>query len=238
MRPGLDQGQRLEHLVERAEAAGEDRDRLGAHQEVHLADGEVVEVEAELRRDVEVRHLLVRQHDVEADRDAADVERAARCPPPSRPGRRRCRSRPRGCRWRARAGCRAGRTRAPRRSSATARPASAVAGEVAVRGVGDAGAAEHHHGRADAALGQRHLGLQQFELQPDRAQLVAGQELGVGEGEPVGRATASAACRARGSRTSRSSRASGKRRWFSLSLAICALSAGIGADCHRRVTQL
>ena len=37
--------------------------------------------------------------------------------------------------------------------------------------LGQAGAAEHHDRRADAALGQRHLRLQQFELQPDRPQL-------------------------------------------------------------------
>ena len=52
---GLDQRQHLEELVEGAEAAGKDRDRLGAHQEVHLADGEIVEVEAEVGRAVEVR---------------------------------------------------------------------------------------------------------------------------------------------------------------------------------------
>ena len=65
---GLDQRQQLEHLVERAEAAGEHRDRARAQQEVHLAQREIVELEAQVRRDVGVRQLLVRQHDVEADR--------------------------------------------------------------------------------------------------------------------------------------------------------------------------
>ena len=74
---GLDQRQRLEELVQRAEAAGKHRDRLGAQEEVHLADGEIVEVEAELRRHVGVRRLLVRQHDVEPDRGRADIVRAA-----------------------------------------------------------------------------------------------------------------------------------------------------------------
>ena len=46
---GLDQGQQLEHLVERAEAAGEHRDRARAQQEVHLPQREIVELEAEVR---------------------------------------------------------------------------------------------------------------------------------------------------------------------------------------------
>ena len=33
--------------------------------------------------------------------------------------------------------------------------------------LGDARAAEQDHGRVDAAFGQDHLGLQQFELQPN-----------------------------------------------------------------------
>ena len=86
---GLDQRQRLEELVERAEAAGEDRDGAGAQQEVDLARREIVEVEAELGRDVGVGRLLVRQDDVEADRGRADIVRRRDCRPPSRPGRRR-----------------------------------------------------------------------------------------------------------------------------------------------------
>ena len=42
--------------------------------------------------------------------------------------------------------------------------------------LGNARAAEQDHRRADAALGQDHLGLQQFELQPDRPQLAARHE--------------------------------------------------------------
>ena len=49
---GLDQRQQLEHLVERAEPAGEHRDRPRAQQEVHLAQREIVELEAEVRGDV------------------------------------------------------------------------------------------------------------------------------------------------------------------------------------------
>ena len=45
---GLHQRQHLEQLVERAEAAGEAHQRDRAHQEVHLAQREVVELEAQL----------------------------------------------------------------------------------------------------------------------------------------------------------------------------------------------
>ena len=65
---GLDQRQQLEHLVERAEPAREHRHRPRAHQEVHLAQREVVELERQVRRDIGIGRLLVRQHDVEPDR--------------------------------------------------------------------------------------------------------------------------------------------------------------------------
>lgn len=74
---GLDQRQRLEQFVEGAEAAGEAHQRDAAHHEVHLAQREVVELEAQLRRDVRVRRLLVRQHDVQADALAAHFMGAA-----------------------------------------------------------------------------------------------------------------------------------------------------------------
>ena len=44
--PRLDKGQLLEQLVERAEASGEHRHRPCSKQEVHLAKGEIVELEA------------------------------------------------------------------------------------------------------------------------------------------------------------------------------------------------
>jgi len=53
--------------------------------------------------------------------------------------------------------------------------------------LGQAGAAEHDDGRADAALGEDHLRLQELELQADRAQLAPGHEVGVVPGQPVGR---------------------------------------------------
>ena len=74
---GLHQGEHLEQLVQRAEAAGEGHQRLRAHQKVHLAQREVVELEAQARRDVGVGCLLVGQHDVQPDALATDVVRAA-----------------------------------------------------------------------------------------------------------------------------------------------------------------
>ena len=72
---GLDQRQRLEQLVERAEAAGEDHEPLGGLHEHRLARVEVLE----RHRDVAVRiaALLVREADVEADREPARLLAAA-----------------------------------------------------------------------------------------------------------------------------------------------------------------
>src|SRR6185436_7634008 len=58
-----------EQLVERAEAAGEDDEPLGGLHEADLASVEVLERVADV--DVGVRALLVRQLDVEADRESA-----------------------------------------------------------------------------------------------------------------------------------------------------------------------
>ena len=72
---GLDQGERLEQLVGRAEAAGEDAEALRGLHEHRLAGVEVVEDEAEV--DVVVHPLLVRQLDSEADREPAAFAAAA-----------------------------------------------------------------------------------------------------------------------------------------------------------------
>ena len=72
---GLDQRQRLVELVERAEAAGEDHEALRRADEADLARVEVVERVADV--EVRVRRLLVRQLDVEADREAVAFLRAA-----------------------------------------------------------------------------------------------------------------------------------------------------------------
>lgn len=56
----LGQGQHLEQLIHGAESTGEDDERAGAHRKVHLAHGEIVEAEAEIRRDVGIGPLLFR----------------------------------------------------------------------------------------------------------------------------------------------------------------------------------
>jgi hypothetical protein len=56
---------------------------------------------------------------------------------------------------------------------------------VRVLGPGNAGAAEQDHGRFDPRFLHHHLGLQQLELQPHRAQLVAQQEIEIVIGELV-----------------------------------------------------
>ena len=75
--PRLAQAERVEQLVERAEAAGKDDQRGRPQDEVKLPHREVVELEAQIGRDVRIRLLLVRQVDVEADALRAGFERAA-----------------------------------------------------------------------------------------------------------------------------------------------------------------
>src|SRR4051794_37620567 len=72
---GLDQRQRLEELVERAEAAGQDDERVRVADEHDLAREEVVELERV--GDVAVGVLLEGQLDVQADRARAGLARAA-----------------------------------------------------------------------------------------------------------------------------------------------------------------
>ena len=72
---GLDQGQRLEQLVERAEATRQDDEAVGVLHEHHLAGEEVAELDPEV--DVRVHALLVRQLDVAADGQAARLVTAA-----------------------------------------------------------------------------------------------------------------------------------------------------------------
>jgi hypothetical protein len=72
---GLDQRQRLEELVQGAEAAGEEDEPLRRLHQHHLARVEVAEGDGEV--DVRVRILLVRELDVEADGEAAGLLGAA-----------------------------------------------------------------------------------------------------------------------------------------------------------------
>src|SRR3990167_3144473 len=71
---GLHQCERLEQLVERAEAAGQDDERGGELREHHLAREEMLEAKPDVV--VPVRVLLARQIDVEAHREALAVEGA------------------------------------------------------------------------------------------------------------------------------------------------------------------
>ena len=83
----LDQHERLVQLVERPEAAREDHESLRRADEADLARVEVVEGVRDV--EVRVRPLLVRQDDVEADRQPAAFLARRGWPPPSRRGRRR-----------------------------------------------------------------------------------------------------------------------------------------------------
>ena len=72
---GLDEGERLEQLVERPEPAGQDDEGVRVLHEHRLAGEEVAELDAEV--DVGVERLLVRQLDIAPDREAATLLAAA-----------------------------------------------------------------------------------------------------------------------------------------------------------------
>src|SRR3546814_4095216 len=57
------------------EPARKHRHRPRAQQEMHLAKREIVELQAERRRDERVRQLLVREHDVQPDGRRAGIIR-------------------------------------------------------------------------------------------------------------------------------------------------------------------
>lgn len=169
---------------------GENGDRLGAHHEMHLSDGEIVEVEAELRRHVDVWRLLVRQHNVEADRRRAFIGS------PSVSGFHDARptagdndifveieaSRI----FRAEPGKLArllvidgGGLQIGALDFVARRPCALARRR-------NAGAAEHHDGRLDAAFREHHFHLQQFELQAHRTQFLAAEKILVGIGKAIG----------------------------------------------------
>ena len=75
--PGLQQCQRFEEFVQRAESPGKDHQRPGAKEEVHFAQGEVAKLKAEVRRDVGVWLLFMRQCNVQPHRFGACIRRAA-----------------------------------------------------------------------------------------------------------------------------------------------------------------
>ena len=194
---GLDQGQRFEEFVERAEPAGEHRDRPGAQQEVHLAKREIVELEAEVRGHIGVGQLLVRKHDVEADALLALVAGAAvggfhhrrpaaraddELPPPFLV-----------------AVAAAGEPRQLAGDVVIARLRLQPLGDqpllvvgrrldqsVGQRRLRDPRRAVEDEHRADLGFVEEQLRLQQLELEAHRAQVRPKQEVGVLEGELVG----------------------------------------------------
>ena len=156
-----------------------------------------MELEAQARRDVRVGQLLERQHDVEADRYRAGVGRAAvgrlhdRRPAArasdellagavGRHGRRQP-GEVAGDRVVVRLG---GEALGDPRRLARCRRRDQCRG---VLGGRNARRAVEHEGRRDPRFGQRQLGLEQFELEAHRPQVVAQQEIGVLEREAVGR---------------------------------------------------
>ncbi|MNI22224.1 hypothetical protein D3C73_757760 [compost metagenome] len=158
---------------------------------MHLTDGEVVEVEGEFRRHIWVRRLLVRQHDVEADR-------------------RRARFR---CTTIARlhyAGAAAGdddiflvvelRRIFPAERGKFTRFVIIDGGclEIVVLGLvmgcpglltgsGNTRATKQDHRRSDPLFGKDHLSLQKLQLQTKRPQLLAAEEILIGKGQAIGR---------------------------------------------------
>ena len=158
---------------------------------MHLADGEIVEVEAQFRRGEAVRRLLVRQGDVERDRQGVHIGRAAIAGFHD-------------------AGTAAGDDDIFLAAMAVGRMLRGDGGEAAGllvefrigfevdalglvagrpgcgTGLGNAGAAEQHDGGQDARLVQRQFGFHQLELKPDAAGLLAGQEVVVGIGQRIG----------------------------------------------------
>ncbi len=145
-----------------------------------------MEVEAEVRRHVAVRLLLVRQHDVEPDGHAARLRRTAIAGLHD-----------------AGAATRhdhvlpvAGGDRSLRHDPREPPRLVVVAGQggqrlrlrpIPVRGIGNARAAEEDDGGLDPVLRHHQLWLHQFELQPHGPEFVPHHEVGVGESEAIGR---------------------------------------------------
>ena len=152
---------------------------------MHLADGEIVEVEAQIRRHIGIRRLFMRQDDVEPDRLSPGLVGAAVArlhharaaagadhpfPPVSR--HRAFRHHPREGPRLVVIAAEFGQNRGFRR--------------VLARRFRDAGAAEQHHRAFHAAFIHDQLRLEQFQLQPHRAQFLAHHEAAIGESELVG----------------------------------------------------
>ena len=80
---------------------------------------------------------------------------------------------------------RGARSRPPRSAFASPAACAASSASGATSGATMRALPKMTIGRLDALLVLHQLGLEQLELHPHRAQLLAQQEIGVGEGEPV-----------------------------------------------------
>ena len=205
----LQQRERLEQFIERAESAGERDQGAGALQEMKLAHREIVEAETQPRGDVGIRKLLVRQADIEPDARRTRIERAAVCrlhdagAAAGHDGRlamariaiAAAHELPEFARDIVVAAARVqsrGDLRAPRgvRIGRRRGRGGARGFEPARRGgrLLDARAAKHDDGVADVRRLQQQLGFQVIELQARRAHVIALQENRIGIAGQIARA--------------------------------------------------
>jgi hypothetical protein len=77
----LQESQYFEQFVAGAKSTGEKHSRLGAFQQMKLADGEVVKPEAQIGRDISVGLRLARQGNVQADTRRTAIVSADSRPP-------------------------------------------------------------------------------------------------------------------------------------------------------------
>jgi len=194
---GLDQRQQFEHLVERAEAAGKYGQRPCPKQEMHLAQGKIMELEAQFRRDEAVGRLLMGQDDVHADGGGAHIVGAAIGRLHDRGAAARTDDEMAASRFVHRILRRDPRQLA--RLVIIARLSTQIFRDALLfgrgRGVdarlhllrfGDARRSVEDEGRFDLRLVHQQLRLQQFELEPHRPQILPQQEFGVLEGQAIG----------------------------------------------------
>ena len=66
--PGLEQGQRFEQFVERAEPSGKRNECLRSDEEVHFSDRKIAKLKTEPWRDVGIGMLFMGQGNIQPDR--------------------------------------------------------------------------------------------------------------------------------------------------------------------------
>ena len=195
----MHQRDHFEQFVHGAEAARKRDQRLGADHEVHLAQREVVELEVQLRADVRVRRLLVRQRNVETHGHRATIACAAvRCfhdagAATSADGERLGRLTPLAvvgheAAEQARLFVVARIAHVTLRDACHLRvvePLGVGQGNPRVLGRQEARAAIDDDGVFDAQALLLQIGLEHFELKANATRFAAQQEFGIGEREPV-----------------------------------------------------